>query len=91
MGRTNGWVRLPNWLIDDANLSLYELAVYTVLLRFRDPKTGTCFTGMSTIADRARVSRKTVERVIPKLEAKGMIQVQRWPDHGALLERMKPS
>ncbi|CAN7221554.1 helix-turn-helix domain-containing protein [Microbacterium foliorum] len=77
MARTDGFVKIPNWLIDDSDFSLYELAVYAVLLRFRDPKTGTCFPGMTTIADRARISRKSVERAIPKLEARGMIRVQR--------------
>lgn len=77
MASTEGFVRLPNWLIDDSDLSWNELAVYIVLLRFRDPKTGECFPGMTTIADRARISRKTVERVIPKLEARQMIRVKR--------------
>lgn len=77
MAKTDGFVKVPNWLIDDADLTAHEFAVYVVLLRFRDPKTGTCFPGMTTIADRARISRKTVERVIPQLEAKGMIQVRR--------------
>ncbi|MGZ0710547.1 helix-turn-helix domain-containing protein (plasmid) [Coraliomargarita sp. W4R53] len=74
---TDGFVRLPNWLLDDSSLTLHELMVYTVLLRFRDHKTGKCFPGMSTIADRARISRKSVERAISKLEARGMIRVQR--------------
>jgi hypothetical protein len=74
---TDGFVRVPNWLIDDSDLTLHELAVYLVLLRFRDPSTGKCFPGMSTIADRARISRKTVERAIPKLETRGMIRVER--------------
>lgn len=75
MANTDGFVRLPNWLIDDSDLTLQELAVYIVLLRFRDHKTGKCFPGMATIADCARVSRETVKRIIPKLEAKGMIKV----------------
>ncbi|EPD83316.1 hypothetical protein HMPREF1529_02692 [Microbacterium sp. oral taxon 186 str. F0373] len=68
---TDGFVRSPNWLIDDSNLTLHELVVYTVLLRFRDPKTGRCFPGMTTIADRARISRKSVERAIPALDVPG--------------------
>lgn len=71
------FTKVPHWLLDDSDLSLHELAVYLVLLRFRDPKNGTCFPGISTIADRARVSRKTVERVIPKLEERGIIDVKR--------------
>lgn len=74
---TDGFVRLPNWLIDDADLGLHELAVYIVLLRFRDSKTGKCFPGMTTIADRARMSRRTVIRAIEKLEERKMIRVTR--------------
>jgi len=74
---TDGFVRIPNWLYDDSDLSLHEFMVYSVLLRFRDHKTGEAYPGMTTIADRARVSRETVKRTIPKLEAKGMIRVKR--------------
>lgn len=77
MVATDGFVRLPNWLIDDSSLSLHEMAVYTVLLRFRDHKTGKCYPGMATIADCARVSRETVKRTIPLLEKKGMVRVTR--------------
>lgn len=76
-GQTDGWTRVPNWLIDDSDLSLQELGVYIVLLRHRDHKTGTCFPGITTIADKARVSRETVKRVIPKLEERGMVRVER--------------
>ncbi|WP_144797720.1 helix-turn-helix domain-containing protein [Microbacterium paludicola] len=75
--KTDGFVRIPNWLIDDSDLSAHELLVYTVLLRFRDPKTGKCFPGMTTIADRARISRKSVERTIPLLEKRGIVRVER--------------
>lgn len=77
MANTDGFVRLPNWLIDDSDMSLHELAVYIVLLRFRDPKTGTCFPGMSTIADRARLSRRSVMRAIEALEQRQVIRVTR--------------
>lgn len=74
---TDGFVRLPNWLLDDSDMTLHELAVYIVLLRFRDPKTGKCFPGLSTIADRARLSRRTVIRAIESLEAREVIRVTR--------------
>lgn len=74
---TDGFVRLPNWLIDDSDLTAHELLVYTVLLRFRDPKTGKAFPGMTAIADRARISRRSVIRAIEQLEERGIIRVQR--------------
>lgn len=75
MTGTDGFIRVPNWLLDDSDLTLHEFAVYVALLRFRDSKTGKCFPGMTTIADRARVSRETVKRTIPKLVDKGLITV----------------
>lgn len=77
---TDGFVMIPNWLIDDVDLTLHELAVYMVLLRFRNPTSGQCWPGFTTIADRARVSRKSVQRTIPRLEAKGLIRVERRKD-----------
>ena len=74
---TDGFVRVPNWLIDDADLNAQELLVYMALLRFRDHKTGKCHPGMTTIADRARLSRRTVMRAIEGLEEKQMIRVER--------------
>lgn len=74
---TDGFVRVPNWILDDSDLNLHELVVYTVLLRFRDRKTGKCRPGMTTIADRARISTRTARRAIEQLEARGIIQVER--------------
>lgn len=77
MVTTGGFVRLPNWLIDDSDLTLHELAVYIVLLRFRHHKTGKCHPGMTTIADCARISKRSVIRAIEGLESRQMIQVDR--------------
>ncbi|MDQ1130675.1 helix-turn-helix domain-containing protein [Microbacterium sp. SORGH_AS_0888] len=82
MKSTDGFVMLPNWLIDDSDLTLHELAIYIVLLRFRNPQTGKWTVGMTTIADRARVSRETVKRTIPKLEQRGFISVRRAKHEG---------
>lgn len=77
MVTTDGFVRLPNWLIDDSDLTLHELAVYIVLLRFRHHRTGKCHPGMTTIADCARISKRSVIRAIEGLESRQMIQVDR--------------
>ena len=71
------FVKLPHAVIDHADLDLHELMVYIVLLRFRDPKTGECFPGMSTIADTARMSVNTARKTINRLEVRGLIQVER--------------
>lgn len=75
MTDTDGFVRIPNTLIDHANFTAYELLVYTVLLRYRNPKTGLCWPGLSTIADGARCSRQTVIRTLSALEARGIVKI----------------
>lgn len=77
MTRTDGFVRIPNWLLDHSDLSAHELLVYVVLLRFRDHKTGKCHPGMTTIADLTRISRRAVMRAIDGLEGRHMIEVER--------------
>ncbi len=75
---TDGFVRLPNWLLDDSSLNPQELIVYLILLRHRNPSTGTCFPGMSTIADLGRMSLKSAERAVRSLEeVHGVIAVTR--------------
>lgn len=74
---TEQFVKLPHAVIDHADLDAHELLVYIVLLRFRNPKTGTCFPGLQTIADAARMSRKTASRTVSKLEERGIIKVER--------------
>lgn len=68
---------LPNWVIRDGILDAYEMAVYLVLLSHRDHKTGTAFPGFDKIKKQSRLSRNTVIRTIPKLEARGLITVTR--------------
>ncbi|MCA0347081.1 MAG: helix-turn-helix domain-containing protein [Actinobacteria bacterium] len=77
------FVKLPHAVIDHADLDLHEFAVYIVLLRFRDPKTGKCWPGMSTIADAARMSVNTVRKTIKRLEERGLIEVERVKAVGA--------
>ena len=67
--RGEGFVRLPNWLIDEpGHLTNNEFLVYIVLLHRRNHRTGQCYPGFGEIAEKARLSRSTVKRVIPALE-----------------------
>lgn len=74
---TDGFVRLPFWFMEHVDLPLHEYVLYIALLRFRNPKTGKCWPGMTTLADVARISVPTVKRTIPKLEARGLVEVKR--------------
>lgn len=76
----DGFVQIPNWLIEHSPLSAQELLVYIVLLKYRNHRTGVCHPGFSTIADEARLSRRTVMRVIEQLESLGLISVSRQPN-----------
>ena len=78
------FARVPNAVLDHADLDAHELLVYIALLRHRDPKTGRCFPGLQTIADVARVSRKTASRTVKRLEDKGIIKVERVKAVGSL-------
>ena len=78
------FVKLPHAVIDHADLDLHEFAVYIVLLRFRDPKTGKCWPGMSTIADAARMSVNTARKTIKRLEEREIVKVDRVKAVGSL-------
>ncbi len=73
----DGFVRLPNWLIDSSDFDLHELALYVALLRLRDYRTNKATVGFAKLGETARLSRSTLKRTIPKLEARGIVKVER--------------
>lgn len=75
--KKDGFVMLPNAVIEHSDLTGHELLVYIVLLKHRDHKTSKCHPGMATIADQARMSKKTASRTVAALEVKGLIKVKR--------------
>lgn len=77
---TDGFVRVPNTLIEHSDMTAHELLVYIVLLKHRNPRTGKCRPGFATIADQSRLSRSTVIRTIDLLEQRGAIKVKRSRD-----------
>ena len=77
--RPGGWFRLDNAVIDDhgAELGAYGIAVYCVLCRFADNETQETYPSLATIAGLIGCSRRTVIRIIPKLEELGLICVEK--------------
>ncbi|MDT0223485.1 helix-turn-helix domain-containing protein [Gordonia sp. AC31] len=70
-----GFVRLPYELIDSGRLTNSEMCVYISLLRHRDHHTGRCWPSYATIAQEARVTRRTAISVIKRLEEVGIIRI----------------
>tara|TARA_R110002124_G_scaffold70466_1_gene189161 strand:+ start:651 stop:1451 length:801 start_codon:yes stop_codon:yes gene_type:complete len=74
---TDPFTLVPNWVLREGMLDPNELAVYLVLLSHRDYTTGRAYPGLGMIAKEARMSRRTVIRTVPKLEAQGLLKVTR--------------
>lgn len=60
-------------VIHDVDLSLRAKGVYTILCTFAD-KDRTCFPKISTLAELAGVSRRTIERILKELEEKNYVK-----------------
>jgi|GEM_PF-3304535 len=68
-----GFALIEYAVIDDPALSVYDRGVYLVLLRFAD-REGKCFPSLSTIADRAGISRRKVMTCLKTLEEKAYLK-----------------
>jgi DNA-binding MarR family transcriptional regulator len=59
------------------------LAIYTVLARFANRRTGECWPAIARIQRTLKLGRSTVKRYLHRLEAAGLIAVEeRWSDDG---------
>jgi hypothetical protein len=75
------WAQVPEWLIDTATPR--ALQIYAILCRHADKDTRDTILLRSTIATRAKCSRKTVDRAIDELVERGAVTVtHRLDDHG---------
>lgn len=64
-------------VIDDETLSVYELAIYTVLCKFANIHTGECFPNQEKIRKKAGCSIGRTNKAIKILEDKGYIQTKK--------------
>lgn len=71
MARAEGFAPIPNWLIRDERVGVYELAVYAALAS-RSGK-GDIFPAQSTIAKDARCSERQVRSALANLRELGVV------------------
>lgn len=62
--------------VADAAQNPTELAILYALLKSANRRTGQCNPGLTTIAKLAKVSRETVKRTLPVLEAREVISIE---------------
>lgn len=69
----NGWVRVDNG-VWDLDLSLKAKALFSVLQKFRDNKTGYCWPSYGTLAKALSVSRPTAVKAVEELVQAGLVK-----------------
>ena len=69
----NGWTRIDNdvW---DLDMSLKAKALFSVLQKFRDNKTGYCWPSYGTLAKMLSVSRPTAVKAVEELVQAGLVK-----------------
>lgn len=71
MSRSEGFASIPNWLIQDSDAGVYELAVYAALASHSGK--GGIWPSQETIAKHARCSERQVRDALVKLRALGVV------------------
>lgn len=71
------YVSIPTVMLYERDFSLMEIGVYYGVKSFRNAKTGKCYPSIQTIADRVKVSVRTVKSVLKKFELAGLMNIKR--------------
>lgn len=74
------WGRIPAWWLDHPDLDADGLAVLAALATYADAG-GVCWPSQSTLADKLKRSRPTVNRILQRLEGLGLVRIE--PRRGA--------
>lgn len=69
------WGRIPAWWLDHPDLDADGLAVLAALSTYAD-EAGVCWPSQTTLAAKLKRSRPTVNRIVARLEAIGLIAVE---------------
>lgn len=69
------WGRIPAWWLDHPDLDADGLAVLAALSTYAD-ETGVCWPSQTTLASKLKRSRPTVNRLVGRLEAMGLLVVE---------------
>ncbi|PWC59563.1 hypothetical protein TSH7_19585 [Azospirillum sp. TSH7] len=71
----NRWGRIPAWWLDHPDLDADGLAVLAALSTYAD-EAGVCWPSQATLADKLKRSRPTVNRILGRLEALGLVGIE---------------
>lgn len=71
----NRWGRIPAWWLDHPDLDADGLAVLAALSTYAD-EAGVCWPSQATLADKLKRSRPTVNRILGRLEALGLVSIE---------------
>lgn len=71
----NRWGRIPAWWLDHPELDADGLAVLAALSTYAD-EAGVCWPSQATLADKLKRSRPTVNRILGRLEALGLVGIE---------------
>lgn len=71
----NRWGRIPAWWLDHPDLDADGLAVLAALSTYAD-EAGICWPSQATLADKLKRSRPTVNRILGRLEALGLVGIE---------------
>ncbi|WP_085557769.1 helix-turn-helix domain-containing protein [Azospirillum agricola] len=69
------WGRIPAWWLDHPDLDADGLAVLAALSTFAD-EAGVCWPSQATLAAKLKRSRPTVNRILGRLEALGLVAIE---------------
>jgi len=72
---SNRWGRIPAWWLDHPDLDADGLAVLAALSTYAD-EAGVCWPSQATLADKLKRSRPTVNRILGRLEALGLVGIE---------------
>lgn len=76
-----GFSVVPEWITFHPDLSGNDVRLYAVLARFADSDTGRCFPGQTLLAQRSRMSERSVRDSVDRLEEAGaLVCRRRWKD-----------
>lgn len=71
----NRWGRIPAWWLDHPDLDADGLAVLAALSTYAD-EAGVCWPSQATLAGKLKRSRPTVNRILGRLEALGLVSIE---------------
>lgn len=76
MSGAEGWSAVPNWVVQDSDLSAYELLTLLALMSHQNAS-GECWPSLARLAQEARCTKPTVLNALNGLRDKGFVTWQK--------------